>query len=128
MTGSDQGRRDRLGEVTFFNHFPEAKLICEQFPAATETVENFTAQGLVLETIEAVVQQTCSSLKEFAARTRLRADTTPVLLKDDEFWGRQATLEAAAQREQNRPRLSIPCFEEEPLTAFRGAYRRYYEL
>jgi len=63
MTGSDQGRRDRLGEVTFFNHFPEAKLICEQFPAATEAVEKFY-EGLVLETIEAAVQQTCSSLKE----------------------------------------------------------------
>jgi len=64
-----------------------------------ETVENFAACGFVFETILPVVQQSCSSLKEFAARTRLRTDTTLILLTDEEFRRRQTALENAAARE-----------------------------
>ena len=90
---------DRLGEITHFDYFPEAKLVCEQFPTLSETVKNFSAAGFNFETVRPVVQQTCSSLKEFAARTRLRADTTLILLTDEEFRRRQAALEDAAARE-----------------------------
>jgi hypothetical protein len=62
-------------------------------------VENFSASRFSFETVRPVVQQTCSSLKELAARTRLRADTTLALLTDEEFWRRQAALEDAAGRE-----------------------------
>jgi ubiquinone/menaquinone biosynthesis C-methylase UbiE len=89
----------RLGEITLFDYFPEAKSVCEQFPALSETVENFSSSGFKFETVKPVVQQTCSSLKELAARTRLRADTTLVLLRDEEFQRRQAALEDAAARE-----------------------------
>jgi ubiquinone/menaquinone biosynthesis C-methylase UbiE len=89
----------RLGEITLFDYFPEAKAVCEQFPTLTETVENFSASGFEFESIRPVVQQTCSSLKELSARTRLRADTTLILLTDEEFWRRQAALESAAERE-----------------------------
>jgi hypothetical protein len=89
----------RLEAMTLFDYFPEAKLVCEQFPTLAETVENFTACGFVFETILPVVQQTCSSLKEFAARTRLRTDTTLILLTDEEFRRRQTALENAAARE-----------------------------
>jgi ubiquinone/menaquinone biosynthesis C-methylase UbiE len=90
---------DRLGEITLFDYFPEAKLICAQFPTLSETVENFSSSGFKFETVSPVVQQTCASVKELAARTRLRADTTLALLTDDEFWSRQAALETAAERE-----------------------------
>jgi hypothetical protein len=62
-------------------------------------VENFTVSGFEFENVSRVVQQTCSSLKELAYRTRLRADTTLVLLKDEEFWQRQKALEIAAAHE-----------------------------
>jgi hypothetical protein len=71
---------DRLGKITLFDYFPEAKLICEQFPTLSQTMNNFSSSGFEFETVSPVVQQTCSSLKELAARTRLRADTTLVLL------------------------------------------------
>ena len=89
----------RLGEITLFDYFPEAKVVCEQFPTLAETLENFSGLGFEFEAVSPVVQQTCSSLKELAARTRLRADTTLTLLTDDEFWSRQAALETVAARE-----------------------------
>jgi ubiquinone/menaquinone biosynthesis C-methylase UbiE len=90
----------RVGEITMFDHFPEAKAVCEQFPTMEETVQTFTESGFEFETIERVVQQTCLSLKELAERTRLRADTTIALMRDEQFSARQAALEAAAAREK----------------------------
>jgi ubiquinone/menaquinone biosynthesis C-methylase UbiE len=110
----------RLGEMTLFDYFPEAKLVCEEFPTLSETVENFIAWGFDFETVRPVVQQTCSSLKEFASRTRLRADTTLILLTDEEFLRRQAALEAAAAREtQPSPvidTLDLVVLRKPPLT------------
>jgi SAM-dependent methyltransferase len=90
---------DRLGEITLFDHFPEAKTVCEQFPTLGETVETFTDSGFTLEAVERVVQRTCLSLRELAARTRLRADTTLALMTDEAFATRQAALERAADLE-----------------------------
>jgi len=89
----------RLGEITLFDYFPEAKLVCEQFPTLSETVESFVSLGFEFEAVRPVVQHTCSSLRELAARTRLRADTTLALLTEEEFRRRQAALEEAAARE-----------------------------
>lgn len=89
----------RLGEITMFDHFPEAKAVCEQFPTMEETVRTFTEAGFEFEAIDRVVQQICSGLKELATRTRLRADTTLALMSDEQFSARQAALEAAAARE-----------------------------
>jgi ubiquinone/menaquinone biosynthesis C-methylase UbiE len=89
----------RLGEITLFDHFPEAKVVCEQFPSMEEAVDTFTGSGFILESVERVVQRTCSSLKELTARTRLRADTTLALMTDDAFNARQAALEQAAAAE-----------------------------
>jgi ubiquinone/menaquinone biosynthesis C-methylase UbiE len=86
----------RLGEITLFEHFPEAKVICEQFATLDETLEVFRKSGFVLESIDRVIQRTCSSLKDLAARTQLRADTTLALMTDEAFAARQAALEAAA--------------------------------
>jgi SAM-dependent methyltransferase len=91
----------RLGEITLFEHFPESKAICEQFPTLDETLEVFRKSGFVLESLERVVQHTCSSLKELAARTRLRADTTLVLMTDEAFRTRQAALDEAAAAESD---------------------------
>jgi ubiquinone/menaquinone biosynthesis C-methylase UbiE len=90
---------DRLGEITMFDYFPEAKAICEQFPTMEKTVQTFTNFGFTFETVERVIQQTCSNLKELAARTRLRADTTLAMMADHEFVSRQDALERAAADE-----------------------------
>jgi hypothetical protein len=90
----------RVGEIKMFDYFPEARAICEQFPTMEETVQTFTEEGFKFETIDRVIQQTCSDLKELAARTRLRADTTLALMTDKQFSARQAALEAAAAREK----------------------------
>jgi len=89
----------RLGEITLFAHFPEAKAICEQFPTMEETVETFAGAGFRLETVARVAQQTCASLKELAVRSRLRADTTLALMTDEDFAMRQAALERIAADE-----------------------------
>jgi ubiquinone/menaquinone biosynthesis C-methylase UbiE len=97
---------DRVGEITLFDHFPEAKAICEQFPTLEETVATFTHSGFVFEALQRVVQQTCSSLRELADRTRLRADTTLALMGDHSFATRQAALERAAAVEiQSTPAI-----------------------
>lgn len=57
---------DRLGEITLFDYFPEAKIVCEQFSTLSATVENFSVAGFEFETVPPVVQQTCSSLAEHA--------------------------------------------------------------
>jgi ubiquinone/menaquinone biosynthesis C-methylase UbiE len=90
---------DRLGAIAFFDYFPEARLICQQFPTLSDTVENFSSSGFRFETVTPVVQQICSSLNELAARTRLRTDTTLILLTEEEFQRRQAALEIAAAGE-----------------------------
>jgi len=91
----------RLDGITLFDHFPEAKVVCEQFPSLEETVETFAGVGFEVETVERVAQQTCASLEEMAARTRTRADTTLALMTDEAFAARQAALEQAAARETN---------------------------
>ncbi|MBI1872892.1 MAG: class I SAM-dependent methyltransferase [Acidobacteria bacterium] len=89
----------RLGEITLFDHFPEAKAVCEQFPTLEDTVARFAEFGFEFEAVKRVVQQTCASLKELADRTRLRADTTLVLMTNESFAVRQAALERAAASE-----------------------------
>ena len=90
---------DRLGEITLFDYFPEARLVCEQFPTLDDAVTTFAASGFRLESVRRVVQTTCIGLQELAARTRLRADTTLALMTDDEFSARQRALEIVAARE-----------------------------
>jgi ubiquinone/menaquinone biosynthesis C-methylase UbiE len=89
---------DRLDGLTLFDHFPEAKAVCEQFPTLEEAVETF-ADRFRVEAVTPVVTQTCASLKELAARTRTRADTTLALMPDDAFRRRQEALERAAAGE-----------------------------
>jgi SAM-dependent methyltransferase len=91
----------RLGEIGLFDYFPEARIICEQFPTLEETVQIFNDYGFEIETVDRVTQQTCASLKELAARTRRRADTTLALMTDEEFEFRQQALEKAAHKETN---------------------------
>lgn len=91
---------DRLdGFPDHFRFFPGAREIVARYPAADQVAASFQAAGFVVESFQSVRQKTCNSLSEFAARTRLRADSTLRLLSDSEFERCQMELEQAAARE-----------------------------
>ena len=92
---------DRLdGFPTLFKFFPSSRELTARFPTIPEIVEVFEAEGFFLEASKRVRQQTCDSLREFASRTKLRADSTLVRLPDWEFDVCQKALEEAALNEQ----------------------------
>jgi hypothetical protein len=63
----------RLGEITLFDHFPEAKAVCEQFPTMEETVQTFTDCGFKFETIERMILETAiHAIRRVQACDRVR--------------------------------------------------------
>jgi ubiquinone/menaquinone biosynthesis C-methylase UbiE len=91
---------DRLdGFPTLFRFFPSTRLVCEGLPTTEEARKAFVAEGFALEADRRVQQKTCGSLREFAERTRLRADTALALIPDEEFAQGVARLEEAGMRE-----------------------------
>jgi ubiquinone/menaquinone biosynthesis C-methylase UbiE len=92
---------DRLdGFPTLFKFFPGARRLTAKFPTVGEISAVFEAEGFFLESAQRIQQKTCESLREFAARTKLRADSTLVLLPDAEFEACQTALEEAANSER----------------------------
>jgi ubiquinone/menaquinone biosynthesis C-methylase UbiE len=90
---------DRLdGFPTLFRFWPAAKDICRQLPTVQDAVAAF-AHGFTLREHRRVDQTTAVSLREFAGRTRFRADTALALIADSEFENGQAAIEAAAVAE-----------------------------
>ncbi|MGH7822333.1 MAG: class I SAM-dependent methyltransferase [Candidatus Binatia bacterium] len=87
------------GFPTLFRFFPGARDLCAALPGVPDTVTSFEAAGLPLEASRRVRQRTCESLRDFAARTRLRADTALALLPEEEFTAGLAALEEAVRRE-----------------------------
>jgi SAM-dependent methyltransferase len=88
------------GFPDLFRFFPGARKVAAQFPTVEQVLESFRSAGFSLESFQSVRQKTCDSLAELAARTRLRADSTLVLLPDPEFESCQAALEEAGRRQQ----------------------------
>jgi hypothetical protein len=87
------------------------------FPTVAEISAVFEAEGFSLESTQRIQQKTCHSLREFAQRTKLRADSTLVLLPDAEFDACQTALEEAASRE----RVPSPVIETIELLVFRSS-------
>jgi 2-polyprenyl-3-methyl-5-hydroxy-6-metoxy-1,4-benzoquinol methylase len=107
---------DRLdGFPTLFKFFPGARQLTAGFPTVGAISAVFEATGFSLEGTHRIQQTTCHSLREFATRTKLRADSTLVLLPDAEFEACQTALEAAASRE----RLPSPVIETIELLVLR---------
>jgi ubiquinone/menaquinone biosynthesis C-methylase UbiE len=91
---------DRLdGFPTLFRFWPETKEICRELPTIQQTIVVFEANGFVLTDDRRVWQTTSASLRAFAERTRLRADTALALISDAEFQQGQASIEMAAVQE-----------------------------
>jgi ubiquinone/menaquinone biosynthesis C-methylase UbiE len=87
------------GFPTLFRFWPATRQICQQLPTIQQTVVVFEAHGFVLSEHRRVQQRTSASLREFAERTRLRADTALALMSDSEFREGQAAIEMAATHE-----------------------------
>ena len=84
------------GFPTLFRFWPATKQICQQLPTIQQTVVAFEANGFVLTEHRRVQQTTSASLRTFAERTQLRADTALALISDAEFREGQAAIEMAA--------------------------------
>lgn len=109
---------DRLdGFPTLFHFFPEARQITAQFPTLTQVITVFQSAGFSVQSLQRVRQKICESLAEFARRTRLRADSTLVLLPDAEFERCQTALEEAAGGEH----VPSPVIETVELVVFRAS-------
>ena len=109
---------DKLdGFPTLFRYWPETREICQQLPTIQETVVVFKANGFVLTEHRRVEQKTCGSLREFAERTELRADSALALISDSEFQKGQSALEQAAAHE----RIPLPVMEVIELLVFQSA-------
>jgi ubiquinone/menaquinone biosynthesis C-methylase UbiE len=63
------------GFPTLFRYWPATREICQQLPTIQQTVGVFEANGFALAEHRRVQQVTATSLREFAKRTQLRADT-----------------------------------------------------
>lgn len=87
------------GFPTLLSYFPGVARVFPDLPKIDETIATFGAHGFTLETRRRVEQETCSSMREFADRTRKRADTSLALLSDDEFSAGMAALDHAAAHE-----------------------------
>jgi ubiquinone/menaquinone biosynthesis C-methylase UbiE len=103
------------GFPTLFQYWPAARDICQQLPTIRQTVVVFEANGFVLIEHRRVQQTTCASLREFAERTRLRADTSLALISDSEFREGQAAIEMAVAHEH----VPGPIIEAIELLVFR---------
>ena len=115
---------DRLdGFPTLFRFFPGARRICEELPTTARTTAAFEHSSFELEAHDAVRQQTCGSLRDFARRTSLRADTALALLSDDEFHAGLKDLEQAAAEESP----ATPVMETIDFLVFqrRGSFHRH---
>jgi ubiquinone/menaquinone biosynthesis C-methylase UbiE len=95
------------GFPTLFRYWPAARGICQQLPTIRETVLVFETNGFVLTEHRRVEQKTCGSLREFAERTQLRADSALALISDAKFQKGQSALEQAAAHEH----IPLPVME-----------------
>jgi ubiquinone/menaquinone biosynthesis C-methylase UbiE len=109
---------DKLdGFPTLFHYWPATREICQQLATIWETVPIFEKNGFVLTEHRRIEQQTCGSLREFADRTRLRADSALALISDSDFRKGQAALEEAAAHEG----VPLPVMEVIELLVFQSA-------
>jgi ubiquinone/menaquinone biosynthesis C-methylase UbiE len=91
------------GFPTLFRFWPGTREICRQLPTIQHTVAVFEANVFVLTEHRRVDQATAASLREFAERTRFRADTSLALISDSEFDEGQAAIEKAAAEDVSSP-------------------------
>ena len=101
---------------TLFRFWPGAREICRQLPTIQHTVAVFKAKGFAFMEHRRIDQATAASLRDFAARTKFRADTALALISNSEFLEGQAAIETAAAQEH----MPGPVVERIELLVFRN--------
>jgi ubiquinone/menaquinone biosynthesis C-methylase UbiE len=92
---------DRLPDLLWHRYFPGARRVeSVLFPGLDEVVDVFARAGLRRVALEVVRERYASSLKEYAARLKLRAISTFEYLSDEETRTGFAALDAAAAAER----------------------------
>lgn len=104
------------GYATLFQFFPGARRICAGLPTISDAVSLLAGERFALEERRPIAQPTWSSLRDFADRTRRRADSALILLSDREFFAGLAAVDEAAAAEGD-PR---PVVETVDLLVFRA--------
>jgi hypothetical protein len=104
----------RLGQISLFRFFPEARAIAETFPTISATVGAFVAAGFAFEELRAVPQTTAPGLRELRARVLDRADTTLAALSEAQF---RRGLDAL-DREISEERIPRPVVDSLDLLVF----------
>ena len=90
----------RTRDLELFRWFPGAARVVDTFPSVDAAIAAFASAGFAFQRIESVPQTSAPGLREFAARVRLRADTTLALISDAEFAAGLSCLDAAAAAER----------------------------
>lgn len=90
---------ERRATISLFKYFPAALKVAQAFPKLPEIAAQFRAGGLELAIEDTVTGEVAAGLREAAARTALRADSTLQLISDEEFAAGQRALEEAAAAE-----------------------------
>lgn len=103
-------------KISLFKYFPTAAKVAARFVKAPQIVADFKAGGLERVAQESVESESVSSLREAAARTALRADSTLQLITDEEFAAGQRAIEEAAADE----REPTPVVDEMDLLVFQA--------
>lgn len=96
VTGAYTSGRSK---ISLFKYFPAALEVAQKFVKAPQIVAEFDAGGLECVAQESVENESVASLREAAAKTALRADSTLQLISDEEFAAGQRAIEEAAAAE-----------------------------
>jgi SAM-dependent methyltransferase len=86
----------RHEHIALFRFFPGARRVAETFPTVEATAAAFATAGFAVEELRSVPQVSAPDLRSFAAKVRLRADSTLRPLPDEEFAAGLRALEEAA--------------------------------
>ncbi len=113
VTGAYTSGRSK---ISLFKYFPAALKVAQKFVKAPQIVADFEAGGLECVAQESVENESVGSLREAAARTALRADSTLQLITDEEFAAGQRAIEAAAAAETE----PTPIIDRMDLLVFRA--------
>lgn len=103
-------------KISLFKYFPAALKVAQRFVKAPQIVIDFEAGGLECVAQESVENESVGSLREAAARTALRADSTLQLITDEEFAAGQRAIEEAAAAESE----PTPIVDRMDLLVFRA--------
>ena len=89
----------RSDDLTMFRYWPDAKRFLEALISLEQVERAFSTAGFRREELRSVPQTTAESLRDYAQRAALRADSVLARLDDEEFDRGMAALQADVEAE-----------------------------